>query len=220
MRRDHLLVMSLLVAAMTLGGCATNRSELLIGSGPSPQTRPINANAPTAVIRSVKDERIFEQAPRQANIPSLGFEGATQATAETKLRAIGRKRNGYGMALGDVLLQDGQTVESVVRENLASALQDAGYNVRSGDTANTAALVIDVRIKEFWAWIHPGFWAITVNTDIATDLTLSTMSNSIPVVVHVKDPKMFVTDSAWIEAIDKGLEAFRHEAARKLPAAK
>lgn len=220
MRHYHLIVMSLLCTAMALGGCATNRSELQIGAGPSSQSRSTNVNAPTAVIRSVKDERIFEQAPRQANIPSLGFEGATQATAETKLRAIGRKRNGYGMALGDVLLQDGQTVESVVRENLASVLQDAGYNVRTGGTLDNASLVIDVRIQEFWAWIHPGFWSITVNTDISTDLMLSTMPNSIPVVVHVKDPQLIVTDSAWIEAIGKGLDAFRHEAARKLPAAK
>ena len=34
----------------------------------------------------------------------LGFEGSAKSTAEIKARAIGRKRNGFGKALGDVLI--------------------------------------------------------------------------------------------------------------------
>jgi hypothetical protein len=219
MRFDRIFCVSLLATTVVLSGCATSRSELRLTSPVSSRATTSNAAAPIVVIRSVKDERVFEQAPRQANIPSLGFEGATGATADAKLRAIGRKRNTYGMALGDVFLQDGQTVESVVRENLASALQDAGYNVRNAEAAGASATVIDVHIKQFWAWIHPGFWAITVNTDIVTDVTLSTSPNSIPVVVHLKDARMLVTDSAWLEAIDKALQAYRVEAAQRISAA-
>jgi hypothetical protein len=42
--------------------------------------------------------------------------------AEVKARAIGRKRNTYGKALGDMVLEGGQTVEGVVREYLVIAL--------------------------------------------------------------------------------------------------
>jgi len=80
--------------------------------------------------------------------------------------------------------------------------------------------VIDAHIKQFWAWIHPGFWAITVHTDIATDLDLSTAAGAVPVVVHVQDARALVTDSAWLETIDKALQAYRQEAMQKLPPAK
>jgi len=210
------------LAAVTwvLGGCATSRSELRLASPVGSPAAVANANAPIAIIRTVRDMRTFEQAPKQPNIPSLGFEGASQATADAKLRAIGRKRNTYGNALGDVFLQDGQTVESVIRENVRAALQDAGYVVRDDAAANPSAVVVDVRIKQFWAWIHPGFWAITVNTDIDTDLSLSTKTDAMPVTVHVQDARALVTDSAWLETIDKALQAYRREAAGKLAAAK
>ena len=211
---------TLLIATVVLGGCATGRSELRLTSPVQAGVAINNPDAQTAVIRTVKDERTFEQAPKQPDVPSLGFEGAAHATAESKLRAIGRKRNTYGKALGDVFVQDGQTVEGVVRENLASALRAAGYNVRNDAVADPHALVIDAHIKQFWAWIHPGFWAITVHTDIATDLDLSTAASAVPVVVHVQDARALVTDSAWLETIDKALQAYRQEATQKLPPAK
>ena len=69
---------------------------------------------------------------------------------------------------------------------IASALRDAGYNVRTTAVGDAPVLVIDVQIKKFWAWLNPGFWAITVNTDIATDMKLSTDANSTEVSVHVE----------------------------------
>ena len=210
----------LLIATFVLAGCATSRSEVQLTSTAATRAVPERADAPTAIIRTVKDERTFEQAPKQPSTPSLGFEGAAQATSEAKLRAIGRKRNTYGMALGDVFLQPGHTVESVVRDNLTSALRDAGYNVRTTAVGDAPVLVIDVQIKKFWAWLNPGFWAITVNTDIATDMKLSTDANSTEVSVHVEDGRALVTDSAWIEVVDKALQEYRREVARKLPVKK
>jgi len=220
MHSNRSLAVLVLAASIILGGCATSRSELRVTAPAGPPTTTANANAPAAYIRTVKDERVFEQAPSDPSTPSLGFEGAANATAEAKARAIGRKRNTYGMALGDVFLQDGQTVEGIVRENLAAALRDAGYNVRNDAPGTSPSLVIDVHIRKFWAWIRPGFWAITVNTDIATDLNLSTTSSPVPVVVHVDDGRAFVTDAAWLETVDKALQAYRREATQKLPAAK
>lgn len=142
---------AILFVCAALAGCATSRSEIKLGS---PVATTPDATAPTgrtAVIRSVKDERIFEQAPSEASTPSLGFEGAEKASAEVKARAIGRKRGGFGKALGDVLLQEGQTVESVVCENLAAALKQAGYQVISEGTPGQSPVIIDARIKQFWS---------------------------------------------------------------------
>jgi hypothetical protein len=220
MLNTRFLTLALLATALLLGGCATSRSELRLASPSQLATQPLNASAPTVVIRTVKDERTFEQAPDEPSTPSLGFEGVLQATAEAKARAIGRKRNTFGKALGDVFLQDGQTVVGVVRENLTTALREAGFNVREEKAAEPGSLLVDVHIKKFWAWVQPGFWAITVNADISTELDISSASSPTPVTVHVEDARQLVTESAWIETIEKALQSYRREARQKLSSAK
>lgn len=173
------------------------------------------ASGQVVVIRSVRDERVFEEAPRDPSMPSLGSGGAAHASADIKSRAIGRKRNGFGKALGDVLLESGQTVEGVIRENLAAALQQAGYQVRSENFAGASPLVIDVDIKQFWAWFQPGFWQITLNANIATDLHISGGATPTVVSVHAEDKRQAATERAWIHIIDKALQAFRTDVAAK-----
>lgn len=205
-------VLWVVVLGLALGGCATSRSELSLAS---PVATPAAGGKPI-VIRSVKDERVFEQAPSDPGVPSLGFEGASQATAETKARAIGRKRNTYGKALGDVLLQPGQTVESVVRDNVAAALQQSGYRVVPAADANASTPAADVRIRKFWSWLQPGFWAITLHTAIFTDIQLSGTAAPMPVQVTKSQPMQIATEGNWIEAIGEALAAYRAEVAKAL----
>ena len=116
---------------VSLAGCATSRSEIKLQSPVVSASSSVAGNGHIVVIKSVTDERVFEQAPSDPSTPSLGFGGSDGATAQVKSRAIGRKRNGFGKALGDVLLDQGQTVQEVVRKNLAAALEQSGYKVES-----------------------------------------------------------------------------------------
>jgi uncharacterized lipoprotein YajG len=200
---------AIVIACAVLAGCATSRSEIRLSS---PASAPASVVAPigrTVVIRSVVDERIFAQAPRDPSTPSLGFGGADQATADTKGRAIGRKRNGFGKAMGDILLPSGQTVEGVVRENLTAALAQAGFQVKDASAAGPSPLVIDVHIKQFWAWLQPGFVAIKLNTNIATELDLAGAAAPIVISVHAEDSRQFGTEAAWMQIVDKALEDYR-----------
>jgi hypothetical protein len=140
-----------------------------------------------------------------------------QASEEVKARAIARKRGGFGQAMGDVLLEKGQTVTGLVKERLAAAFVQAGYRVIDDGTAGAVPLVVDVRVKQFWAWFQPGFWAITLNANIETSIEAAG-SSAVPlqVKVHVEDSRQLATDSAWLEVVAKALEAYRNEAAGKL----
>jgi hypothetical protein len=212
-----LLATSLLAASALLGGCATSRSELLFAA-PAAKVATVNPQARPVVIRQVLDERVFEQAPPEPSTPSLGFEGADAAPADVKARAIGRKRNTYGKALGDVVLPAGQTVTSLVRDNLAVAFQDAGWRVVTDPAAAPGAMTVDVPVRRFWSWFQPGFWAITLNADIETTLDLSGGGLAEPVVVHVDESRMGATDDAWKEIIDKALTAYRAAVGARLQA--
>lgn len=204
--------LALVVASAVLGGCATSRSEVRIAA-------PAVATAPTThtravVIQSVRDERSFAVAPSEPSTPSLGHEGSSDAV---KARAIARKRNTYGQALGDVLLQDGQTVTGLVRENIAAAFRQAGYRVASDvASAGPSPLLVDVRIKKFWSWMQPGFVAITLHSTIETELQLTGGGPVTTVSVKTEDSRQIAGDSAWVETVEKALAAYRLQAAGKL----
>ena len=211
------------LACAGLAGCATTRSELGLpapGSTTSAASTPLPGLAGKVfVLRSVYDERVFEDAPDDPSTPSLGFGGASKASPAVKARAFGRKRGGFGMALGDILLRPGMTVESVVRDNLAAALRAGGAGVSDAAAPSPGAVTLDVHVKAFWTWMNPGFWALTGNGRIATDIDASGHVGTIPVLVEHKESRQFMPESAWLEVMTDTLDAWRAEAARKLAAA-
>ena len=98
----------LIVFICVFASCATNRGYLNVPVDTGSLSAP---NGKQVYIRSITDNRQFQDKPLSADIPSLGFGGLNNATPEIKSRAIARKRNSYGKALGDILLEEGQTVE-------------------------------------------------------------------------------------------------------------
>lgn len=199
-------------------GCATNRSEVQLAIPATSNTQATAPKGVTVVIRSVRDERVFENSPSDPSIPSLGFEGSANATQELKSRAIARKRNGFGKALGDVVLQDGQTVSAIVQDSLSTAFQQAGYRVAKEASATSPTLVVDVRVRKFWAWMTPGFWALTFESRIETDLSIEGKAAPISIKGYATESRQLGTDSAWMDIIGKALQDFQAKAsALKLP---
>ncbi len=156
-----------LVAVLALSGCATSRSVVTV----APAAAPANpADGVPVKVEKVEDLRVFESAPSQPDIPSLS--DGDIANPATKARAIGRKRNSYGKALGDVLLPEGQTVAELVRTSLISSLRESGYRVLSpSDPGYAQAAPLQIRIRKFWSWFQPGFWSIQTHNRSEVELT-------------------------------------------------
>lgn len=203
---QNLARFGVLLAVLVMTGCATSRSEIRLSAAPAPGAA---ASGSEVVIRSIEDVRVFEEAPAHPGTPSLGWGGAGAAPAEVKSRAIGRKRNTYGRALGDVLLEQGDSVVAVVRQHLASALSSSGYRVVEASQASPNALQLDVRIDKFWAWFQPGFLQITLNGDIATQLSFEGHSQPYSVSVAAQDKRQAAHDRAWVEILDMALAQYR-----------
>ena len=93
-------------------GCATNRGivDVRVPETTNPET------SATVKIMKVTDRRVFQVKPNSPSIPSLRNDEINDP-AITK-RALARKRNTYGMALGDILLPPDRTVEHLTREAL------------------------------------------------------------------------------------------------------
>lgn len=205
-----------LTCLLLLGGCATSRSELDI-------TPPTTTNAtPTiagkeVLVTVVSDKRIFQANPPSADIPSLD-PGRDQNTA-IKARAVGRKRNTFGKALGDILLKEGQTVESLTAASIRQAFVEKGYKVLdSKEQATGNTVFVEATIDKFWSWFSPGFWAITLNTEIASGVSIKSAEKDTTAAVSVKASEHFqvAAEGNWTKVINNALRAFVDELKTKL----
>lgn len=171
-----------LALALLLGACATTRGEMSLAV-PTDEAAPAALATPAAdgdampaatrvaVIEYVRDLRRFEENPRDPSIPSLKKGSDYALDAEGRKRAIARKRNGYGMAMGDILLEGEDTVETLARGLVEKGLRERGYRVlAAGETAPADALQLQVDINEFWAWFSPGFWSVSMEAKLRFDI--------------------------------------------------
>jgi hypothetical protein len=205
-----LVAIAIIFSASFLTGCATSRGLVSLTVPASDKIE--SPNGIEIYIHSVVDKRIFEEAPKSPNIPSL--DPSEPQNDEIKLRAIARKRNTYGKGLGDILLKEGQTVESVIHDSLRQAFIEGGYTVVP-DNANLSksAQVLQVEINKFWSWMNPGFWAITLSTEIATDISVKKVDETDRKMISVKAADHFQTavEGNWLAVMHSALKDYISE---------
>jgi hypothetical protein len=202
----HLFLLATAICSLALllaSGCATNR-------GVQDITIAVPANPTSSkVVKIVKvtDLRKFEAAPRDPSVPSL--RGKQVNNPAITCRAYARKRNGYGAALGDIVLPEGRTVEQVTRECLQKALREKGYSVPDGETADANAIPVEAEIQQFWAWMEVGFWSLSLQFEAIIKLKSPSLLQGGPeqtvkgtVLLHTQA----ASGSAWKKTVTKGLE--------------
>ena len=194
-----------LAAAAWLAGCATGRTVIDL---PAPPASPRAASIAQAVrIRAVSDDRVFEDTPRQADVPSL-TEPASKAPADLRAHAVARKRNGYGLAQGDVVLSERADLREVMRTQVASALAQVGYRV---DDRDPLALDVDVHVRKFWLWLQPGLMVGVIRSSIVADVMIGG-SPAVTVSAETSQPGQIFSQDAWTNAVRVALEAWRRQA--------
>ncbi len=201
---SSLRLLILLSAVLVVSGCATSRGTIDIAV-----TETANPAEGTAVvITSVRDNRIFELDPRQPSTPSLKGDEIFD-TAITS-RAIARKRNSYGAALGDILLPEGETVADLVKGVVANALRQTGYRVLDDSPSDGEFAVLEVGIEKFWSWFNPGFWSIATNFEAAITLSSDDPRLVVSLVTaEFRDKAMTAGEGQWRMTIESGLVALR-----------
>ena len=204
--------LSSLALVAGLVACATGRTVIDL---PAPPAASVPAAAGQAVrIRSVSDDRVFDDAPRQPSVPSLG-EPASRASASTRAHAVARKCNGYGLAQGDVVLSDRADLRDVMRDNVAAALTRAGYRVDANDPA---ARNVDVHVRQFWLWLQPGVAVGVIHSSIVADVSVGG-SAAVTVSAETSQPGQIFSQEAWTNAVQVAVEAWRKQAVTDLAAA-
>ena len=205
---NRLVAFGIVFLLAALGGCATTRGvvDLPTASSTEPAAERATSGIPV-FISIVEDQRVFELSPKDPSIPSLK-DGQIE-NSELKSRAIARKRNTWGKALGDVMLPEGKTVTSVVKENARAALEDSGYRVV--DQPGEGVPEIEIMIHKFWSWFTPGFWALKL--EFQSELEIKNNLQGVPSVVQVKgyahQKHQAATGGAWIQTMQVGMDDLR-----------
>ena len=208
----------LLIGVVGLGsGCASNRGYMHLDVPKA--NKPENA-INQVYIRSITDARVFEEKPATADIPSLGFGGLKKAdAASVKSHAIARKRNGYGKAMGDILLEEQQTVPNLVYDMLKTSLYLLGYDVTNDPAqAKVDAIQFEVSVDKFWGWLTPGFWTLATSNEIMTTVQIGSAGSRAPVVIAGKEVNHCqVADTRnWQKTFRLGMQKYIEDAQKKL----
>lgn len=204
------------IVALVLGGCATSRS--IVDIKVSPGTNP--ANGKEVKIVQITDGRKFEVAPKTQSIPSLNEEEIKDSKITS--RAIGRKRNTYGKAMGDFMLPEQRTVQDLVREAMTKALREKGYSVVEQSSASYQnGLPLEADIGQLWTYITPGFWSLTLEFETIVRIkgNVFPTSNEEQIRGYAQMSVQTGAESNWIETIQNGIDDFIKNFKEKLKSA-
>jgi hypothetical protein len=126
-------------------------------------------------------------------------------------RAVGRKRNGFGQALGDIMLPEDQSVAKVVGTALTKGLRESGYRVLAkGEPGYEQATPVSANVEQFWSWINPGFAAIRTSARIDVQLfgTLKPLQGGKKITADATESMQLVTENDWLVILNKALDAW------------
>lgn len=166
---SSVIKLSLIVITLSLTACVTGTRNVALEI---PSQTSSKSGAGSVQIVSITDSRIFEQKPSSPRTPSAKAD-VTSLSAAEKATFIGRQRNGYGGAIGEVALPEGGTIQDEVKKLIGAGLQNRGYVV-SDNSDNK----LSVDVEEFWAWMVPGFISIGFESHVTTKLTLTNGSTT------------------------------------------
>ncbi len=196
------------ICILALCGCAATRSVVKLDQV---DTSGASVGGQAVLIDKVDDNRRFEASPPEPDTPSLS--SGDIGNAAIRARAIGRKRGGFGAALGDVLLPENQTVSQVIAEAVENGFRMGGYRVvHRGDPGMEGAIPLTVSIRQFWSWFQPGFWHVTVHNRCEIEIkgALPVLVGGRTVTNETSENMGAVFESDWQEISSKGLKELTH----------
>lgn len=209
----NIRVPAMLLAAFMLGGCVTGRRVMPLPI--TTQAVPATTRG-TVYIASITDDRHFQNKPPDPSIPSIDGD-VTKLSVQQRDQMIGRQRNSFGKAMGDIALPAGDSVTQRVRLLVEESFRRSGYSI-SEDPG--AANSVDVSVKDFWSWVTPGFAALTFEAKLACKISdhSGDPNRFILVKGYGRNYGQFAKDVNWQEAYDPAFEDFITNFVAEVPA--
>ncbi|RYZ94432.1 MAG: hypothetical protein EOO68_20265 [Moraxellaceae bacterium] len=192
-----------IAAAFFLSGCVSGTRTIELAT---PKYQNDKTAKGQVYIDIIEDKRVFEAKPRSPSTPSATTDLA-KVTKEARASLIGRQRNGYGKAMGDVTLPKANNVQKEMRDLLKEGFESRGYTV--SDNKN-APIKVQVDINKFWAWFTPGMWAVSFEANLDSDMNIANTDGNkkLNVVGYGINKGQVASDANWMLAYERAFEDF------------
>ena len=122
-------------------------------------------------------DRYTPQAP--AERPGEGVTVYVAKAVDSRENSyIGEKRNGFGMHTGNVAIEEGESLTSIITGSVSDCLSAYGYIVKGAEdvgqpgAAGRPARVLSTSIDELWVWPVAGFWTVDAASKMRLVFTL------------------------------------------------
>jgi hypothetical protein len=207
------------ILALTLclsSGCVSGRRSFAVNVPPA-DSYSANSSKGAIAVGAVADSRHFENKPGDPSTPSINGD-VNDLSPEARSKFIGRQRNGFGHAWGDIVLPAGQTVQEKVADLIREGLKRRGFEVVDPSATGNSATG---DIEEFWSWITPGFFALSFEAQIKCKVTVTRDGKTTTIVVkgYGLNHGQFAKDVNWQEAYDIAVQDFLTNLNEQLDAA-
>jgi hypothetical protein len=204
--KSPLLTVAALATACLLCGCVAGRRSFDVGleSGSVAPAEP--ASKGMLSFGEVTDSRHFENKPEDPSTPSVHGD-VNALTADERSRFIGRQRNTYGHAMGDVVLPEGRTVQTKIVEILSEGLRRRGYAIVVPEPGSGR---VSVDVQDFWSWMTPGFIALSFEARIGCKVTIEANGKRATFQVrgYALNHGQIAKDKNWQEAYEEAFADF------------
>lgn len=211
MIKEVLRFVAVMGVCLTMSGCLTSINTV------GPDMKPFavdpaekqEADGEAYCIRSIVDTREFKKS-------SIDYRDPTWiADEKRKPLAIARQRNGFGGAMGAIVLPEDLPPAEVVRKVLTKALVETGHQVVQDEKeARPGTKMLDVDIARFWMWCEMRFMHCYVAGDIETDISVD---GGFPMTVtgHYSRNAGGVADRHWRRILNDMVEDYYKQLVRK-----
>ena len=200
---NKLLQVITVLFLILLTGCVVGRRTVDI---PIQSIREHSGGKGEIFIGNIEDNRVFQNKPSDPSIPSI--DGNVHSiTPQQKEVMIGRQRNAWGRAMGDIALPVGDSVVTRTKRLLEEGFRSRGYRIASDSSApNSASATID----EFWSWGSPGFWSISFEARVYCTIKLTKSDGSSTIVVegYGINKGQIASDANWQLAYQRAFQDF------------
>jgi hypothetical protein len=203
------IVALLAVLTVLAAGCTSGRRTLSL-TMPEPEGtggRRADGDAGTARVVSVTDAREFRNKPPRPSTPSVDGD-VNDLTPVERARMIGRQRNKYGHAEGDIALARDGSVPREARRLVEEGLRRRGYRVVGEGGA--ADVTVAVTVEQFWAWCTPAYWFTMFEARVRCrlDVTRSGRTRTFEIGGHGLNPGQVAADRNWEQAYERAYGDF------------
>jgi Uncharacterized lipoprotein len=197
------LIVAALFGCLLTSGCVAGRRTVSL---PVTQLPATGTSKGSIYIGAIEDRRTFENKPSAPSTPSIDGD-VTLASKDQLATMIGRQRNTYGHAMGDIALPEGDSVLIRTRALLEEGLKRRGYAISTDSASpNTATATIN----DFWAWFTPGMWSVSFEANVACKITVTRAGAATTITVegHGKNQGQVASDANWQLAYQRAFDDF------------